>query len=191
MSDLRARAWCFTINNYLPEDLESCRALKKKKISYLIFGEEVGDRTGTPHIQGYVRFENQRTRAQVAKLLPKAHLEVAKGSDVQNQTYCSKEQKFEEYGTPSKQGAREDLKSVVDAVDAGASMYEISRTYSYQAIKHAETLLKYKKQSLHNNRLFCWFYENNAMDEAIWFLEREGAEDEFPPGFYMCENLKS
>lgn len=47
--------WCFTFNNYNEEDINVfLRGVKKAK--RYVFQEEVGKKTGTPHLQGYVNF---------------------------------------------------------------------------------------------------------------------------------------
>lgn len=56
-----------------------------------ILGNEKGKKKETPHLQGYVEFKNARTFNQVKKLLPRAHIEKAKGNRQQNIDYCSKE----------------------------------------------------------------------------------------------------
>lgn len=90
----RSRSYCFTINNYSDVDEDCCRSIKCR---YMVFGREVGE-NGTPHLQGYVVFDIQRTFGAVAKLFPRAHLEIANGDADQNFAYCSKEGDFEERG---------------------------------------------------------------------------------------------
>lgn len=91
---MTARAWCFTINNYvaLPEIRDGVR--------YLTFGREVAPTTGTPHLQGYVYYDNSVRLARVRKDFPGAHIEKAKGSFEQNQAYCQKDGDFVELGVP-------------------------------------------------------------------------------------------
>ena len=67
---VRARGWCFTINNFSEEE--------KNQISELIcsnavkYGiaetEHTGDGEGTPHIQGYIYFENAQTFRRIKNL---------------------------------------------------------------------------------------------------------------------------
>lgn len=56
----RAQYWVFTWNNY-PEDADDL--LKHPpdafKYSYLVYGREVAPTTGTPHLQGAIRFEER------------------------------------------------------------------------------------------------------------------------------------
>jgi len=91
-------AYCFTINNYTPEDDDQLKALEKnKKIRYLIFGREVGE-SGTPHYQGYVYFHSRVVFPTIQKLLTRAFITPAKGSVEQNVNYCSKGGDFYESG---------------------------------------------------------------------------------------------
>lgn len=89
----RARHWCFTVNNPTAEDGEFLeKAHKEGKISYLVAGQEIGTE-GTPHIQGYVVLAKKLSLAGVKKLLPRAHLEQARGTPQENYNYCSKQDK--------------------------------------------------------------------------------------------------
>lgn len=94
----RSRAWCFTINNYTDDDGEALAAIEEK-VNYMIIGRE-GKDTDTPHMQGYVNMREAHTMSALSKkYMPRAHIELAKGSAQQNKVYCSKEGDFAEYGT--------------------------------------------------------------------------------------------
>lgn len=97
---MRARGWCFTINNYSYEDLDDLMDLYFR---YLCFGFERGDK-GTPHIQGYIYFDDAKTRSSVSKKLSRAWLTVAKGSPDENLVYCSKQGVYYEFGIIPAQG---------------------------------------------------------------------------------------
>lgn len=89
-----SRSWCYTINNFTEEDRNGLRALK---CSYNVFGYERGDE-GTPHLQGYVQLATQKTLSAMKKIMPRAHLEIRKGTIDQAVDYCKKEGDFEEFG---------------------------------------------------------------------------------------------
>lgn len=55
----------------------------------IIYQLESGE-AGTPHYQGYVRFNRQRNLTHVRRFLPRAHWEPAKGTVQQNLDYCGK-----------------------------------------------------------------------------------------------------
>ncbi len=91
----RCHRWCFTLNNPTEEETQAVRAsLGKLDRCMWIFGQEVGD-TGTPHLQGYLEFLNARSFAIVAAMLPRAHLEKARGNKQENIKYCKKDGKWE------------------------------------------------------------------------------------------------
>lgn len=92
------RAWCFTLNNYTKKDEDDLQNVITGFARYIVYGREVAPDTGTPHLQGYVYFHNQRQRKAVARLLPRARLDVANGTATQNRKYCTKEEDFFEHG---------------------------------------------------------------------------------------------
>lgn len=101
---MQSRSWCFTLNNYTPDEVED---LKQKDCKYIVFGHEVGEE-GTPHLQGYVHFDSNKRLSALKKFQQRAHWEPAKGSHQQNFDYCTKDGKdIHERGDPpqSKQSA--------------------------------------------------------------------------------------
>jgi len=108
MSRIRSNRVCFTVNNYEDKD---CSAFieyveKNSKVRYAVCGEEVGEQ-GTPHLQGYINLDMDPQKGGIKfwkTELPfgkKAHFESARGSDLQNQTYCTKDGIYYEFGSPS------------------------------------------------------------------------------------------
>lgn len=102
------RNYCFTLNNYTENDIESLSRITYK---YLIIGKEIAPNTGTPHLQGLICFVNARSWNSIKKLY-KWHVEPIKGTIEQNITYCKKEKNFIEFGTAPSQGKRTDLDEV-------------------------------------------------------------------------------
>nr|QXP07797.1 MAG: replication associated protein [Arizlama virus] len=91
----RARAWCFTLNNYTKDQVVLARNVD---CQYIVFGKEKGA-NGTPHLQGFVYFKNARTMSAVKKLLPgNPHLEAAKDIPAAIE-YCKKDGDVVERGT--------------------------------------------------------------------------------------------
>jgi hypothetical protein len=93
--------WCFTLNNWTPEEYDAIVALDCK---YLVVGKEVGEQ-GTPHLQGYIVFNGAKRLGGVKQLIPRAHLENAKGDSLQNYQYCIKDGDYFEQGTRPKSNA--------------------------------------------------------------------------------------
>lgn len=84
------------MNNYTEADET---AVSFVGADYTVYGKEVGE-SGTPHLQGYLYFKNSRTFKSLSKKLPRAHIEVRKGSHTQARDYCIKDGDVTEYGTP-------------------------------------------------------------------------------------------
>lgn len=86
------KRWVFTLNNYTTEEYQKViDTLTVLKPTYAIVAKETGE-NGTPHLQGFVSL-TKRIRMMPLKTLisPRCHLEPALGTDMDNQTYCSKQ----------------------------------------------------------------------------------------------------
>ncbi len=51
--------WCFTLNNYTSNDIKMFKDIPSSIVPKFIFQEETGE-TGTPHLQGYLRFTTKK-----------------------------------------------------------------------------------------------------------------------------------
>lgn len=103
-----SRRFCFTINNFTPDDEQRLAALANN-VRYIVYGRETGN-SGTPHLQGFVIFNNSVSfNSAKSKIGDRAHLEKARGTTSQAADYCKKDGDFVEYGDiPSEQGKRSD-----------------------------------------------------------------------------------
>lgn len=102
----RARSWTFTLNNYVESDIPKILECNPK---YCVIGREIGS-SGTPHLQGYIHFEHKKSLKQLKDLIPRSHLEIAKGTAAENYAYCTKDGNFVEHGvrplTATEKGAK-------------------------------------------------------------------------------------
>jgi len=155
----RSRAWAFTVNNYSEDDKAMVLAIADEA-TYLIAGYEVGKKTGTPHLQGYVYFANARTYSSLRKKVPQGYFKKARGTGVQNQTYCKKGGNlFVEKGTPPIAGARTDLEEIYDMLREGATMRQVLDTEpNLQGIQVAEKFLKYNEAPRTAAAEIRWYY---------------------------------
>lgn len=103
------------------EKLEDCK--------YCVGQLEEGNENHTKHVQSFVVFKNPKWFERVKVLFPTAHIEAAKGTNVQNRDYCSKSetQLFEpfEFGIFTEERARTDIKTFFELLDSGASDLEL------------------------------------------------------------------
>ena len=120
----KSRNWCWTLNNY-DANPEAWLPDAFYGFKYLVFGIETGTE-GTPHLQGYVDWTNPRTLNGLKKVNPKIHWEPRRGTWDQAVTYCKKDGKWFEWGTPNEQGDRKDLKAIKNDILNGKRVDDIA-----------------------------------------------------------------
>lgn len=85
----RSRGWIIVRNNYTEEDMALC-IIEDLSYRYLCVGFEIGPECGTPHLQGYVYFNEAKTRKTIKEKFPHWWVDPQKGSFTQASEYCSK-----------------------------------------------------------------------------------------------------
>lgn len=120
-------SWCLTINNFTPVHEAAVRALvDNDKVVCAVFGVETGE-SGTPHLQGYMRFTTKQRMSAVKKLLGnEVHCETRKGSEQQAWDYCKKDGNvLTEKGEPRRKayGNKDDQASAVLKMIADGATY--------------------------------------------------------------------
>lgn len=140
MEKQRSRTWCFTINNYTQDDVN---LLNQVQCKYIVFGYEIGE-SGTPHLQGFIYFDDAKTLSTLKKKIHKtAHFEIANGTPLQAATYCKKDGRFEERGElPCSQGKRNDLDVLKDKIVRGMKVDEIVMDKPIMYHQYGRTLHK-------------------------------------------------
>nr|WPR18788.1 MAG: hypothetical protein [Crogonang virus 131] len=157
------RNFTFTFHNY-PDtvlvDTIECR--------YVIYGKEVCPKTGTPHLQGFIQFQVQRSLKSAFKALPGCHVEVAR-TTVAASVYCKKEGCFVERGIPpvskEAQGVLEKnrWKRILTAAEEGNVAWlreEEPQVYLLhdRAIERAYKRARPCPQTLEGQTKHCWYY---------------------------------
>ncbi len=128
----KKREFIFTMNNPSPGQILSLNHLVDAEhpvVSYVFYSHEVGDKNGTPHLQGFLQ-THQGTRLTVLrKLIPATDIRIMATPIFCNQNYCSKQGDpvtFGEIYTPNickpnnkkkNQGERSDLKHFTDHIN--------------------------------------------------------------------------
>jgi len=107
------RKFCFTLNNYSEEDEQRIQS-NAPLFKYIVYGRERAPRSGTPHLQGFGNLRRPSRFSAIKTIIGNnAHIEKAKGNDLQNKEYCEKDGDFWSSGQPTSQGQRNDLEKVV------------------------------------------------------------------------------
>lgn len=110
MTEKTYRRWAFTLNNYTDDDIEN---LNNVDCKYLIFGKELAPTTNTPHLQGYIVFQNPLRLSGVHEICKRMHWTACKGSHEQNVDYCSKSDAAPYIKDLREQGKRTDIDNAV------------------------------------------------------------------------------
>lgn len=181
----KSRDYSFTVNNYT--DLEYT-AIKSIDCRYLVVAEEVGEE-GTPHLQGYIYFDNPISFSSIKKKIPRAHLEETVGTPQQNRTYVvgpyeknGKSKPFNplhiEKGKIPEQGQRNDLAQVREQISAGQGMRQIVETAtSYQSIRSAELMFKYKEKKRDWIPDVFYVWGKSGTGKTRWVYDHYPTED--------------
>lgn len=144
----RARSWCFTLNNYTQADVDRLLNLGNA-VGYLLFGREVsGPPNNTPHLQGFVQFDERKRMNQVIAIIGQCHLTVCRNVNASIE-YCKKDGNFESIGVPpaTGQGTRNDMEAFKDAVKGGVlSLNEIRESHSDVYARHPRFVHEYMQQ---------------------------------------------
>jgi len=135
MTDTRSRAWCYTTNNYTDIDL-----VHFPDVQYQVIGKEVGT-NGTPHIQGFIYYENPRSFASMKKKLPRSHIEAKCPKSTLDQAidYCMKEGDYTESGIRpvDKRGQVNEWPKILKKIQDGATLAEITAEFPEAGIRYA------------------------------------------------------
>lgn len=155
---MTSRRWCFTVNNWTPEDEKLFQNLECK---YLVYGREVG-KEGTPHLQGYVTFKSTKRLTGLKKVHTTAHWEAAQGNSQQSSDYCKKDGDYFEKGDTPTQGKRTDLEAVCEMIKTGSSLQEIAEEHSSTYVKFGRGLrdlkLVLEKPYTHHDVRGIWIH---------------------------------
>jgi len=156
----------FTLNNYTPEEETTIRAYAIAKAAFAVCGKEVGE-NGTPHLQGYMNLKAQTRFTAIKKLMPRAHIEIARGNDEQNNTYCGKDKDFWTVGEPQRAGKRNDLKVAAEKIIAGATAPAIALEHPTTYVKYYHGLERLIQQASKNR-------DRNDPPTTIWLWGKTG-----------------
>lgn len=159
----KTRGYCYTLNNWTEEEY---RDLTKVKCRYQVIGREVGE-SGTPHLQGYIYFDNPRAFTAVRKLCARWHIEMARGDASENINYCTKDGNYEEFGDRPRQGRRVDLDELKEEILGGKRVEDIAMEQPLTYHMYGRTLNKIEDIALRKRF-------RTEMTQGIWYWGETG-----------------
>lgn len=170
----RTRCWCFTLNNFIPDEVLSLRTLgRAQSTKYLIIGREVGE-NGTRHIQGFIQFKSPKSfHAAKRAVSERCHIEAAGGQPWQAADYCRKDGDYEEYGVspiaPKEKGSREKerWRRIAELATQG-SMGELKEQFPQAFVQHYSTLMRIRRDYMAN-------VEDADGVTGVWYYGAPGA----------------
>lgn len=133
-------------------------------MDFLAYAEETSN-TGYHHYQGFVCWKSQRWTYACKKKYG-CYFAKMKGSLIQNDDYCSKQNKLTTFGTLPKQGARTDLKQIAtDILEKKTNIIEILKNDPMIYHQYGRTLEKvqslvYKKRTI--KPIVHWYWGNGG-----------------------------
>lgn len=95
----RKTFYCFTLFNYNDDIKVTLNRQLESICKKFLYGEEVCPSTGKQHLQGFCHLKKAMRITEI-KLINNPHLEACKGSEEQNEIYCSKDKKITKFGYP-------------------------------------------------------------------------------------------
>lgn len=143
--------WCFTLNNPTSGESQALAdLLESDHCKYGIVGRETGE-NGTPHLQGFCIFSNNKRFNTVKSLLGnRYHIELAKGNTNQASDYCKKDGDFDEYGTrptsPGNQGSWEKLVSYLKDAESYPTDLDLMENFPSLYGRYKRAVLDFRQQ---------------------------------------------
>lgn len=120
-----------TIYTFLEFDSTDFEKIKDK-IRYFAYGRETCPKTGRPHLQAFAQSWKPMRPSGWSNLFPRIHIEPMRGRFRENDAYCSKESRLQEFGEkPNENGVKTTLISYKRKIDQGEKTEEVAESEDY------------------------------------------------------------
>ncbi|ARV76501.1 putative rep protein [Garrulus glandarius associated circular virus 1] len=181
----KSRSCCWTLNNYHDDDIIRLRHYGKNSCRYMVFGYEVAPGTGTPHLQGYVSWENPRSLdAFKLEISQRLHLEKTRGTPKQASDYCKEDGKFEEFGELPRQGERTDWCVAISQIQSGIPVEEVieNQPQLLPCIRALDTFKARQIKPLHREVTVYVLWGDAGTGKSRWAYDNYPELYSKPPG---------
>ena len=203
-NDTQSRKWQLTINNPTEKGFTHERIRAEldslKSVVYWCMADEIGE-NGTYHTHIYIQGKGAMRFSTIKKRFDSAHIEMAKGTALQNREYVSKSGKwekdkkhetcvdgtFEEWGEMpvERQGARNDLADLHAMVKEGLSDYDILEQIPEAMLQldkiqlTRQVIVQEKYKNLWRDLTCVYIYGDTGTGKTRSVMEKYGYENVF------------
>lgn len=186
---MRFRDYFGTLNNYTEDEYNKLKVECEKKAVYAVIGEEVGEK-GTPHLQFFIYWKNEREFNAIKKLIPRAHLErkSTHSTFLEVSNYCKKEDKFYEYGILPVDRCVNKWTDIDTDIKSGMPWNELTSKYPEEAIKYVGGLKNHYETHRPQYKYSLPEPHRPFQDEIISYIENEVNDREI---LWVCDNGKT
>lgn len=186
MPALQGKHWCFTLNNYVEDDVAHLNglgdALQLNNIHGLVYGFEVGD-SGTKHLQGFISMCKRVTLHALKGLISnRIHGEQARDPP-KAWDYCKKDGQYREFGKrPVGKGRRTDLQSVQLAIQGGSSYQDIQDQFFRAFCQYPKAIKTYveryqEKRTWQPEVIVHWGKTGTGKTRSVYDQSMEAQQD--------------
>jgi len=178
VSTSRTRGICFTQNNYTEKTYAALQKFGTEQCLYMVLGKEICPTTGTPHIQGFLYFENARTypNQKFRDISNGAHDEMMRASPRQAADYCKEDGQFWEFGEVPSQGARTDWDAALVQLQQGSVLAAIdAQPHLIPCIRALERYKQISQKGTHRDINVLVFYGSPGTGKTrdAWKIDPE------------------
>ena len=195
----QSRRFILTINNPTESDEEMETYLKElEHFKYAIFQREKGHETGTEHFQIFIIFSICKRFGTLQNLFPRAHIEPAKGTNVQCRDYCSKSDTRVsgpyEIGEFAEERSRSDIKGFTELIKSGADNMTLLELYPTCYMRYHNMIEDLRQDMLENelkdkvkeNYTCIYIYGESRIGKTRSLFEKYGTS-----GAYFVSDYKN
>lgn len=190
-----------------PEEVQTL--LKTSIVAYALFQLEKAPSTGQLHYQGYLRVKISKTLSRIINIFKpwKPHIEISKGSEEQNVTYCSKSETRVSgpwtVGTSASPGPGSSIESAISTARAKgvfAAVQEHPDVFVRYASGIQYVLAKYEEADRPDDSGFSpWLWQQQLLDlldqppddrRILWIADPKGhsGKSRLATHLILCRN---
>lgn len=166
-----SKSWVFTVNNYTENDI---KLFEHIECNYISVGREVGE-SGTPHLQGYIKFSKAKRLTGMKKIHETAHWEMAYDDEAAI-NYTMKEGNFIVRDNRKKKGHRSDLDNICDMIKDGKTIKQVATEHPADFIRYHKGIERLQQVLQNEHEGVNWSLSQCCEYTGLRPLDLEGSQ---------------